>query len=454
MRRQLLLVPIALAVAGCSLTLDTKELDPLQQPQGFCETVESEAMQTIARCFSVMSGFDVTLYGLGRTYCGAIVSDVASGTVGYDQGAATACVDAIRSARCSDIFGSFFSGGCPASERFGVPVPGICSGACRAALAGAVSAGGACTTDLQCTSGHCSVPSATCGGTCVAGTAGDPCDFSHGCASGHYCGGGTCVAYLNVVSAPCTMVKCNPATLYCDQVTFRCAQLAGASASCGGSSGVNCATGLYCSTTLFCATKAAVGESCALNRPCGDGLSCDAATTLCVATPTRAEPIDGDCHFPRFCDSDVAYCDDGSGAPTYTCIAKRTSGFCASFDECALGYYCSSGSQCEPLKDAGQSCTIGVGECRLGGACVPSLGGGASCVREPTTVGAECGSFGGGEYVSCVGDLSCDESLIPGHCVPARTEGETCTGSYDSCAGNDRGAYCDLGSGTCTAPCW
>lgn len=453
MRRQLLLVPVALALAGCSLTLDTKELDPLQEAQGFCEAAQTETIRSFERCFSYMSGYDEVLYGILRAYCGSIGADVAAGKVAYSQGAAGECLEAVRTTRCDEFFSGLFSSACPAVERFGFPAPALCEPSCRAALAGVVGNGQGCTTDLQCASGFCAVPAASCGGTCVAGTAGDPCDYRHACAGGNYCASGKCTTYLTSVDADCATVQCNPTTLYCNWVTWRCVQLAGAGASCGGSSAAQCATGLYCDASLTCATRAALGGPCDI-KPCGNGLSCDAGTRLCVVTPTAPEAMGEDCHSPRFCNGDVAFCDDSSAAPTYTCLPRKTSGACSDFFECASGYKC-DGVECVPLKEAGESCTINDYDCRSGGACVPNPAGGAWCVRQPTTVGAECGSFGGGETIDCIsdGDLFCDESIIPGHCAAATRPGEACAGTFE-CAGNDRGAFCDPGPGTCTAACW
>jgi hypothetical protein len=456
MNSRSLLLTAVVALAGCSLTLDTKELDPLLDAQGFCETADSEAIKTVTRCFSMTSGYDELIYGLLRTYSDSIALDVAAGTVAYSQGAAQACIDEMRAARCGDIFGSLFGGGCPAIERFGAfPMPGICSASCRAALAGTVGVDGACTSDLQCSSGHCSIPALTCGGACVQGTSGDPCDFRHGCADGFYCNGGACTAYASSIGALCDFVACNPATLYCDwSISPRtCQPLAGANASCGGVPGAVCAAGLYCDPGNICRTKAPLGSSCGV-IPCGNGLSCDSVRAECIPTPTRPEPLGGDCNPPRFCDEDVAYCDTAGLGGTYKCLAKKTVGSCMSPDECALSHYCDfTSGLCLPFKDIGQSCTIGSHECRLGGACVPKLAGGSWCVRQPTTVGAECGSFGGGETIDCFGNLTCDESTIPGRCVALKAAGDPCVGSYE-CADDDRGAYCASSSGTCSARCW
>ncbi len=454
MRRNLLLVAFAAAVAGCSLTLDTKELDPLQEPQGFCESAQTETIRLFERCFSFMSGYEEILYGFLQSYCGAIGTDVASGSVAYSREAAGECLEAIQSTRCDQFFsGLFSSGGCPAIERFGFPAPALCSSSCRAALAGRIGNGDGCTTDLQCTSGFCDVPSLTCGGTCIAGDPGDPCDSSHACASGNYCRIGSCTRYQTSIDADCTTVQCNPTTLYCNQVTKKCAQLVGADGSCGGMAEALCANGLVCDTTPKCVTKAALGESC-LMKPCGLGLSCYALTLQCIPTPTGPGPLGADCHSPLYCNGDFAYCDSSSTTPTFTCVPLETSGACSNYFECAHGYQC-NGTNCVPLKEAGEACMINNYECKSGGACVPNPAGGAWCVREPTTVGAECGSFGGGESIECIsnGDLYCDESTIPGHCAATQRPGDPCAGSYQ-CADRDRGAFCDFGSGTCTAACW
>jgi len=457
MRRHLLLIP-ALAVAGCSLTLDTKELDPLQQPQGFCETAQTETIRWFERCFSYMSGYDDLLYGYLRSYCGAIASDVSAGAVTYSEGAAAGCIDAIRTTQCDDFALLFVGGFCPAMAPFGFPSPALCRGACRAAIAGALAGDQACANDFQCASGFCDIPPSTCGGTCVTGLVGDPCEWSHGCTSGNYCSGvNRCIAYVTSVGGNCDSVKCNPAMLYCDQTIapHTCQPLVGAGGTCGGVSGALCTINLYCNAGT-CATKAALGDPCAM-KPCGNGLSCDASVSgSCIVTPTAPEPIGGDCHAPRFCDGDTAYCDDAATTPTYTCQPKRTSGPCTTNQkECAFTHKCSSTSECVPLRNVGESCTINEYDCRPGGTCIPNPAGGAWCVRQPTTVGAECGSFGGGESLDCFAGLTCDETAIPGHCVPAKTAGEICTGTYDSCADSDRGAYCDYSAGgTCTAPCW
>lgn len=134
------------------------------------------------------------------------------------------------------------------------------------AFVGSVAVGGACGSDMQCSSGYCRLALASTCGTCAtraqsgqAGPDGGPaCIVDTDCAATLICGNGKCVA--------------------------------------PGAMGAACSTSAPCSRTLACiggscATPYPVGHACSAATDCdgANGAVCDMVTTkACIATGTAA----------------------------------------------------------------------------------------------------------------------------------------------------------------------
>jgi hypothetical protein len=157
---------------------------------------------------------------LRRRYTGqGIAGSVGAERAAYDEGAARACLESIRSTTCGEYRGGI------------VDIASI-SGACRDALTPLVPEGGLCTQDYECVTTRCETGGIG-DGTCErVPAAGEPCSFR--CAPGLYCADDLC-APLQADGSPCagphecastrcadadprsgTLGTCAAVTTYCD----------------------------------------------------------------------------------------------------------------------------------------------------------------------------------------------------------------------------------------------
>ncbi len=202
-------------------------------------------------------------------------------------------------------------------------VDGLCDGDddrwCAApehVFRGRTQRGGACTLNMACQTGLCSMDppsginsSASCG-RCLAPedlkAAGEPCDALAICRSGFYCRGEPARCVSGLLGEPCRgdddcreelfcsagvcavrggegaacsyFRDCDPA-MVC--LRGRCQARVGPGEPCP--TGQECRAGLWCSDQKVCVSDLAAGEHCWATYACLPELYCDPATSTCVA---------------------------------------------------------------------------------------------------------------------------------------------------------------------------
>lgn len=283
------------------------------------------------------------------------------------------------------------------------------SPACRATFKGVVAGGGACTQDAECAAGGCEGTGecARCAAVLAEGAAcgwSAQCGRDRGCVGGHCqaLGNGT-------TGEPCAPDRNRgmcAADTFCDDTSgfnvAKCAAVGGAGAPCV--NGAQCATGFYCGAGT-CQIKSAVGNACDATRPyptdaCVPGAACvpDASGT------GRCEPTVGEgvaCTDPRQCRGIELTCDQGHCArlpelgkpctgqvsqakelgcmPPAVCVlglcADRPARGqpCADHGTCAEGLVCAAGKPavCADPPGLGEPC---AGVCKAGLTCKSSAG--------------------------------------------------------------------------------
>lgn len=401
MRSRLAALALALATAGCTKIVDTKDLEPLASAQGFCEATYSLFISMVSTCYGASPAWGDYYWSQVLPYCNVVNRSSGSGWLGYDRAKAEACISMVRTAGCNTSFDSF-------------PV-------CNEALVPKAQVGDSCNSYQDCdrdtTDGCFFIGSNTCPGKCLAPRqVGDDCTtYGPSCAYGTYCdysSTGKCVLGP-AEGAACAAGYCGNG-YYCSSNT--CLRYGRAGASCPG--GWECDNNFYCDTTRAPQTcqpypedpvRRNVGDSCVYPYACGPGLYCD-ASNLCQTQSTAAGQ------------------------------------HCTNYAECKLPNLCLYNQNlgdtfCIVPVQAGQPCVTGQGQCAYGLACrstsgIDAAGEIGTCVGLSRT-GGDCGSIG--EYIGCL-ESWCDTSGTK-KCMAYLPDGAACT-SNEQCAASSYTAEC------------
>ncbi len=169
---------LSLAASGCSVTLDTSKLDPLSTPEGYCKVLFDEFLQHLTSCYPATQQWVDTRYAQSASMCDTIAGSKSRGAIVYDESAARAQIDRIRSASCTDDFDDVM---------YDADSPFV----------GQIPDGGDCAETFECADANaeCKSVDATCPGICMTpGTLGAPCAAGYPpCQVGWYCTStGTC----------------------------------------------------------------------------------------------------------------------------------------------------------------------------------------------------------------------------------------------------------------------
>lgn len=307
--RSALLVALTVLTAACGSSNATDGADagpaPVGTPSARCERYAKAVQAQSARCppnglvipASQSAAYEKDLAEtceIRRTLPGSGVTD--------------SYLDACSAALDASVCGSKEVVECVV-PRGTLPVDAPCSSSdqCAVSCSGALSGCGTCAP-LVPLGGTCGVGN-SCGrgaecispGVCAAityGKAGDGCDAK----AAHHCG---------------TDLVCNAATMKCEPV---------------------------------------VGEGRPCTGRCAPGLTCDSASSKCVAAPkTKAG---GDC-------TTSAECESGLSCPAGTCIEARwvePGGPCGGSTTFCLGGYCKSDKKCAAVLPDGANCSPFAGD--------------------------------------------------------------------------------------------
>ena len=236
----------------------------------------------------------------------SIAAAIANHKIDYDGERARQCVDATAKQSC-DI---------TAHDAHLPPA------ACTQMYVGRVADGAPCFMDVECASGSCDVPVATCPEI------------------------GCCMGMCRATRPP-----------------------GGAGDAC--SNQRDCRDGLVCGQDAKCHAPAAVGEACRVDHECGDGLACVGASGdipgACRALPHVGEP----CPFQRCADQNLR-CDGDS----HRCVAVGLPGDpCPKSTECSIDMECDATTHlCREFPSLGMPCD---GTCVADSFCAPGPAGGA-----------------------------------------------------------------------------
>jgi hypothetical protein len=253
--------------------------------------------------------------------------------------------------------------------------------------------------------------------------------------------GTACIAALT--SDDCPLTDELIPTAACGNAVVGTVALGGDCASYGLFDLNECAGSAYCgggdssACLQTCVAFREENEACELTVRCAPGLTC--LNDVCVPNVDagEGEPCDGP-DAPE-CATNF-YCDGASTTEAGACQPTRTSGACASSDECSAGYLCNSSGTCTRRKELGDSCVEGENECLLFDFCAAG-----SCTDEYASEGEPCVPASG-ELVPCEYGQRCDQAL--GECVPEKALGEECA-TRSECAGPN--VICDETTLTCAA---
>lgn len=171
--------------------------------------------------------------------------------------------------------------------------------------------GATCTSGNDCLAGlNCVRSSTSTTSTCMAGPAGQPCDYDTPCPDGYFC---------------------NSSRDFCEAK-----KVAGVRCS-GSTTSEECADGLYCDST--CKPLESLGAQCASYRPCRPELHCDSSTSQCVADAALGQSCSSsnECEPALYCNTSVS---------PATCAAKKGAGEMCTGDAQCLSATCYSGYGC------------------------------------------------------------------------------------------------------------
>ena len=188
----------------------------------------------------------------------------------------------------------------------------------------------------------------------------------------------------------------------------------------------------------------APGGACALTEECAGG-TCD-TTATCSGTCAEYLPAGADCTTSSVDCASGLLCDWNGGGTCVPPAPGRAGQPCGPGDLlCQPGLFCDGGI-CHAKLPAGASCLAASASDPY--PCAPDTSCHANSYYSPTR--AECVPWVGaaaacGEWIgSCGPGLNC----VAGACTPEPTVGEPCSLTVPCLLGS----WCDLGTGTCTAP--
>ncbi|MGA9521981.1 MAG: Dickkopf N-terminal cysteine-rich domain-containing protein [Myxococcaceae bacterium] len=240
----------------------------------FCTALNQATVDAAAQCYGGPPDLWRSFLFRGKDPCEDIDKSIASGRLTYDAAEAEACLTALGSATCTDIYARLN--------------PAVCD----KVLAGTVPKGGACYDTADCAGdAFCTADSRTCPGVCKARVPADgTCAADDLCVSGHECVSGVCTpvstSNLGAVGAACGggTAGCKP-SLACDARTGTCVPVVreGQACSFGGST---CELFTYCAEVRNTCTRwGSAGQECGVimvgteyeYAGCAAGAWCDTA---------------------------------------------------------------------------------------------------------------------------------------------------------------------------------
>jgi hypothetical protein len=409
---------------------------------------------------------------LGGYYC-------SGGSCVAKKGAGSSCTAASQCASgfCTDIVAG--TGVC-------------CSSACSGSCASCAIVAGTCTTRIQGSAGSPSCSPYVCSGTALSCPAG--CGTDSDCATGYYCGSGTCKTKQSngatcTSASQCTSGSCSDGfccSAACAGGCDVCAKSLGASSdgvctvlpagnagspscspnTCDGTSGncpggctsdSGCGSSYYCNGAGQCVAQLAKGSVCDRTRECStgncvDGYCCD---TACSGGCDACNLVAGTC-------TKVSAGGVGVGCGNYLCSGSSASCLtsCASDTDCVTGTYCNGtscvstlaqGATCSRARQcASSNCVDGyccnsacAGACDVcnatPGTCTPVAAGSAG---SPTCGNYKCDGASASCPTSCSTDANCSSGnyCSSGACVPLLADGNPCSSTTQCvsgfCAGN------------------
>jgi hypothetical protein len=251
-----------------------------------------------------------------------IIKTIELGKASYDPDKMGECLDAFSSQTCDS------------TSKSNREQPQ----ACRDAIKGKTTTGGACTDDSQCASSNCRVT-----------------------AQPMACAAGTCDGEPGAVGASCAMAACNPG-LFCESASKTCKTYLAAGASCMNND--ECDYGLSClGEVQTCKAPPKTGEACPDGECALSGDYCNATSNTCVSNAKQGEacdPLSNNCIGPLLCDQ-----------TSKTCVPLPAIG-AACAGACDIGAFCNRTSKlCEAAKADGATCTNGA-ECNSNNCVRPS----------------------------------------------------------------------------------
>ncbi len=399
-----LIAALSLAASGCSLALDTSKLDPLSTPEGYCKVLFGEFLRLWTSCYpATQQWFDIQ-YEQAAAMCDKIGGSESRGAIAYDESAARAWVDKVRSATCTDNLDDVM---------YNADSPFV----------GQVPNGGYCADRFECADdrAECQSVDATCPGTCILpGGLGASCAAGYPpCDVGFYCGAsGTCAPAL-------------PTGGNCSANPSAC----GAGAYCW-------YCGSVCNPPYQCRPYATEGNPCnSADMKCDPDaerwIFCDDLNSgTCKRGGSLADGQlcrGGECEPATFC--------GGSGSPG---VCQRKLGYAApcSAGECMPPLDCIGDSMigtaaaCLPRRQVGDACRGGSNDCVMGAYCVAPSDATGHCEPWPSAYDQACGPVTG-EWAFCLTGW-CDTGgvLGPGVCRPFLSPGSSCASSPEACGGN------------------
>jgi hypothetical protein len=261
-----------------------------------------------------------------------LVEAVARKKIGYDGGAAIACVDALAAISCDK------------TQRDARTEPAACANVFTARVAD----GAACSFAAECKSGICDAPACTrdkcCPGTCAptisAAAAGAACTIDAQCAAG-YCNKQNVCAARPREGAACDEIDACDFGLACigvtDQQAGNCRKLPATGEQCPYRQCAEIAA--TCTSSFTCAALGLPGAACTQDADCSPFAVCDEAAGTCKDTPTLGMACDLYCAGEAWCQAGV-------------CVAPYADGTACDADiECA-STDCFEGTafdQCNPV---------------------------------------------------------------------------------------------------------
>jgi hypothetical protein len=222
---------------------------------------------------------------------GTVDSSIQAGKVTFDSSTMNACLKALLP---------------PDNECSSVSTMLPWAAACMdSAWVGTVAVGGMCSYPFECagTDVYCAANQ-----TCTMLPGNNMACSAAGCATGFYCGGGTCRAQ-GAVGAMCQNARQCAKGLYCDQNSNMCATLQGPGQACTGNEACQsnqCLPGTCSGSTQLCFIDGDCGGTCSNNgqtcqraSDCGQG-ACSVGGATCQRQ-TDCTGTGNTCVFPNQC---------------------------------------------------------------------------------------------------------------------------------------------------------